>query len=233
MEKLMKNLTEFSGTTLALVALLLFVGSAQARDEVRIDGSSDKAVEGSYARMLGSLKGNQQIELGTAIIQLNLVGISSAREMLADPALRNPGPVRIKDRIAGLTAAEIIALAKKTATTRIVTPGLEPGVPGDLLTPLDAGIPSYALASTRWHFVSNSNGFTYEQTLEFESGGKLVTDPSSRAGVSTWEQSADQVRIFINDRYAVSRGKFADADHLEGTGGNKMGTTWTWTAERR
>jgi hypothetical protein len=233
MEQLLKNLKSSFGTAIALMSLFLFMSVVHAREEVRIDGSSDKAVEQSYARMLASLKGDQQIELGTAVIQLNMIGISSAKEMLADPELRSPGPVRIKSRIVGLTAAEIIALAKRTATTRIVTPGQEPGVPGDLLRPLDTGKPSYGLTSTRWHFVSNSNGFTYEQTLEFESGGKLVTDPPSTAGVSTWEQSADEVRIFINDRYAVSRGKFVDADHLRGTGGNKVGATWTWTAERQ
>jgi hypothetical protein len=229
----LNKLANVIGTVLVVMSFLLITSFAQAREEVRIDGSSDKAVEQSYARMLGSLKGEQQIDLGTAIIQLNMIGISSAREMLADPELRNPGPVRIKDRIAGLTAAEIIALAKRTATTRIVTPGQEPGVPSDLLTPLATGKRSHTLASTRWRFVSNTNGHTDEKTLEFEPGGNLVTEPPSTAGASTWEQSADEVRIFINDRYAVSRGKFIDADHLQGTGGNKMGTTWTWTAERR
>ena len=100
-------------------------------------------------------------------------------------------------------------------------------------TPLDAGKPTHLLPSTRWHFVTNANGFKKEQMLEFEDGGNLATNPPSTVGVSTWEQSADEVRIFINDRYAVSRGKFVDADHMQGTGGNKVGATWTWTADRR
>lgn len=229
----MKETTRRFGIGAALIALLLLTGLAHAQVQVRIDASSDKSTEQSYERMFESLDDDRRIKLQTAIIQLNMIGVSSAKEMLADPELRNPGPVRIQDRIAGLTAGEIIALADKTATTKIIMPGEEPGVPADLLTPLDAGRPAYSLASTQWRFVTDTNGFLKENTFEFESGGKLETTPPSTVGVDTWEQSADEVRIFINDRYAVSRGRFVDADHLRGTGGNKMGTTWTWTAERQ
>ena len=199
----MKKPANHFGTALALMAILPFTSVAHARKEVRIDGSSEKRVEQSYARMRKSLNKDQQIMLMTAIIQLNLVGISSATEMLADPELRNPGPVRIKNRIAGLTSDEIIALANKTATTKVITAGQEPGVPADLLKPLDAGVPTYLLPSTQWRYGSNVNGFMDEKTLEFKHGGQLGTEPASTAGVSTWEQSADEVRIFINDRYAV------------------------------
>lgn len=231
-EQFMSRIATSFITALAYIALAFFTSSAHAREEVRIDGSSDKSVEQSYERMLESLNHERRTELVTAIIQLNMVGISSAEEMLADPELRSPGPVRIKSRIAGLNSAEIIALANKSATTKILAPGQEPGVPTDLLVPLAAGNPTHLLPASKWRLVSNTNGFMKVRTLEFDDGGKLVTQPPSTAGASVWEQSADEVRIFINDRYAVYRGKFVDADNIEGTGGNKLGTTWTWTAER-
>lgn len=229
----MKKPSRFSGLTMALLALLLISSLAHAKPEFRIDSTSDKSVQQSYARMLGSLDNEGQAKLVTAIVQLNMVGISSAEEMLADPELRSPGPVRIKDRIAGLSSAEIIALANKTATTKVLVNGEQPGVSAELLTPLEGGKPGSSLESTEWRLVSDSNGFKKEHTLKFERGGNLVTEPPSTAGVSTWEQSADEVRIFINDRYAVYRGKFVDSDHIKGTGGNKVGSTWSWMAERQ
>lgn len=229
----MNQISQGFGLALALIALFLATGIAHAKQEVRIDATSDKSVEQSFKRMNKSLDQDAQIELVTAIVKLNMVGINSAEEMLADPELRSPGPVRIKDRIAGLTAAEIIELADKTSTVRIISPGQEPGVPADLLTPLVAGNPIYSLASSKWKLVSDTNGHIKEHTLEFKSGGKLETNPPSTGGASSWEQSADEVRIFINDSYAVSRGKFVNADHIQGTAGNKNGSTWTWNATRQ
>jgi hypothetical protein len=229
----MKETSHRFGMASVLIALLLVSAIAPAQEMLRIDGSSDARVEQSYRRMLDSLDRDRQIKLVTAVLRINMIGVSSAREAIADPGLQSPGPVRIRDRIAGLTAAEIIALANKTAPVRTVVDGEKPGVPADLLTPLGAGKPAYSLASSKWHVVSDINGFIKEETFEFGPGGTLEIEPPSTAGTSTWEQSADEVRLFINDRYAVSRGKFVDADHMRGTAGNTMGTTWTWTAERR
>ena len=220
-------------TTYALMALLLCSGVAKARHEFRIDGSSDKSVERSYVLMLASLSREEQEKLVTAVVKLSLVGVSSAEEMLAGAELRNFSPVRIKSQIVGLTSAEIIALASKTSTAKAFIAGQEPGVSAVLLTPLAAGDPPASLESTQWNLVATTNGFTQELTLGFEPGGQLKTEPPSTAGVSTWEQSADEVRIFINDRYAVYRGNFLDGDHMSGNGGKKVGSAWTWTAERR
>lgn len=153
--------------------------------------------------------------------------------MLANPELRSPGPVRNKNRIAGLSADEIIALANRTVTTKAYISSQETGVPTELPTSLVAGQPSHLLSSIQWRYSSNINGFTKEQTLDFQLGDTLRTQPPSTAGVSTWEQSANEVRLIINDRYVVALGKFVDADHIQGTAGNKLGTTWTWTAERQ
>lgn len=221
------------GAAFMLIALLFLTGCAVSKETIRIDGSSDGSVEQSYKRMLNSLNQDRQMKLVMAILQLNMIGVDSAKEMLADSALRHPGPVRIKDKIAGLDSGEIVALANKTATVKTYLAGQEPGMPADLLTPLAAGEPIHSLVSTTWHFVWNTNGFLKEQTLAFGADGTLKTLPPSTNGASTWEQSADEVRVFINDRYLVARGKFVDANHMQGTDGNRSGETWTWSADRK
>lgn len=220
------------GLAIAMAVLALCTSCAPTRQEIRIDGSSDLTVQQSYTRMSDSLSQEQRTKLMMAIIQLNMIGISSAKEMLADPELRSPGPVRIKSRIAGLNSAEIIALAAKNPDVRVYVEGEEPGVPAELLTPLEAGMPTIVLTSTRWQLVSNVNGHIDEQILNFEPGGSLLIERSSNSGLSRWEQSGGEVRILINDRYSVSRGKFVDAGHMQGVAGNKVGSTWTWTAKR-
>lgn len=229
-ESLMTNAARRFGILVGLVAPLLLSGVVHAKENLRIDGSSDDSVRQSYQRVYDSLKQECQMKLSSAIVQLNNVGINSADEMLADPELRNPGPVRIKDNTALLDSNEIMSLANRTATVKTYIKGREAGVPADLLTPLAAGQPSYSLASTQWRYVTNINGFRKGATLDFEPDGKLESRPPSTAEVSAWEQSADEVRLFCNDRYAVSRGKLVDDDHMQGTAGNHVGSTWT--AER-
>jgi hypothetical protein len=218
----------------AAFALALACHPAMAKEPVRIDASSDKKVERSFARMLRSLDTAKKMELQVAILQLNMIGVSGAAELMAKPELQKPSAVRVKDRIAGLTADEIVKLAAATSTVRIVTKGQEPGVPAELLRPLPAGDPVFPLASTRWTFTSNTNGHLREITIEMLEGGVLKgTTPGAGASTGTWEQSADEVRLTLNDGFAVDLGTWVDRDHLKGTGGNRMGTTWTWTAVRQ
>ena len=204
---------------------------ALAKEPIRIDASSDRKVETSYKRMFRSLDAQRQMQLQIAVLQLNMVGVSSASEMLANPELKNPSPVRIKDRIGGLDADEIIRLAAETATTRVVIEGQEPGVPVELLRPLAAGDVTRALGATRWKLVTDINGHVNERIVELLDGGKLKSEPAGMAP-DAWEQSADEVRISLNGGYAVNLGTLLDDGHMKGTGGNRMGTRWTWTATR-
>jgi hypothetical protein len=61
----------------------------------------------------------QKNKLISAMIQLNLVGVQSANEMVERPELQSLSPVRIKDKIAGMTADEIVDLANRTSTVKI------------------------------------------------------------------------------------------------------------------
>lgn len=58
-------------------------------------------------------------ELAIAILKLNMAGVKGAHELLADPDLQKPSIIRIKDRVAGMTADEIIGLANRTSEVRV------------------------------------------------------------------------------------------------------------------
>lgn len=223
---------------MVMLAATILVGCASGPTAVhaptRIDASTDASIESSMARMMGALNPDQQIQLQMAILQLNLAGVSSARQMVGNPDLQHPTAAKVKDRIAGKTADEIIALAKRTATTKIVMAGQEPGLPPDATRALKKGLPVTSIASSKWRIVANTNGHTSTLVLEFHSDGSAIDEahPGRAAGTSSWEQSSDEVRVFVNDKYAFYLGRIVDANTMSGTGGNTMGVTWTWSAER-
>jgi hypothetical protein len=102
------------------IALLVSVSlEVSASGPIRIDATSEDTVNASFQAMLSHLDRRHQTELLGAIVQLNFVGVTSVYQALDKPDLQRPSVVRIKDKIAGLTADEIIELAKKTATTRV------------------------------------------------------------------------------------------------------------------
>lgn len=100
-------------------AVLIFLADASASDQVRIDASSDAAAAASFARMIEPLPAGKRQELQIAILVLNMDGVSSAYEAIQDPALRRPSIERIKDRVAGMTADEIIALSKGVTSIEV------------------------------------------------------------------------------------------------------------------
>lgn len=103
----------------ALVAMLLAF-SALAASPLTIDASSAQSAQASYERMFDALPTGQRVELQKAIILINMDGVGSAAEMLQDPELRNPGIKKIRARVAGMTAQQIIAEARKVKSVRIV-----------------------------------------------------------------------------------------------------------------
>jgi len=84
--------------------LLLFLAStiASAKEIVRIDASSSASAQASWDRMLSEAPPEQQRKLIGAVLQLNLVGVNSASEVVSNPDLQNLSVVRVKDKIAGL-----------------------------------------------------------------------------------------------------------------------------------
>jgi hypothetical protein len=104
---------------LASLLLLLLGGLVHAKDPVRIDASSNASAQASWNRMVAEIDSKKNQQLQIAVVQLNLVGVNSAYEVVANPELQSPSVVRIKDKVAGLTADEIIELANRTSTVKV------------------------------------------------------------------------------------------------------------------
>jgi hypothetical protein len=109
--------------TVATLFLLLFAGLVHAKDPVRIDASSNASAQASWDRMTAEIDSKKKQQLQIAMVQLNLAGINSAYEVASNPELQSLSVVRIKDKIAGLTADEIIGLAKRTSTVKVAPSG--------------------------------------------------------------------------------------------------------------
>ncbi|MGY0561815.1 hypothetical protein ACW7G2_14015 [Luteimonas sp. A277] len=105
----------------ALLASLLAIGctTTAERNAVRIDASSIESAETSYKAMMRSQSDSGKQKLAIAMVVLNMEGVESAYEVVANPELQSPSIGGIKDRVAGMTAAEIIALADRTSDVRV------------------------------------------------------------------------------------------------------------------
>jgi hypothetical protein len=96
--------------------------SAVAKPPITIDATTEASAQRSYERMTAALPKQRQIDLSMAVLKINMDGINSAAEMLADPELRNPGVARIRQRVAGMTAEQIIAEAEKVTSVQFSPP---------------------------------------------------------------------------------------------------------------
>jgi hypothetical protein len=130
----------------------------------RLDGSTDKAADDSFAAMVKAAPAIQRQALLIALVQINMEGVQSAEEAIKTDASRHPSAARVRLKINGMTADEIIALGAAAQTT---TPGLkvkiddrgdDPGVPADLLRPFAGGAPREQLAGTTWDIEQTANG---------------------------------------------------------------------------
>lgn len=101
-----------------IVAALLFVSGAHAREPIRIDASTDASARVSFDRMTASLSPRKQQALQIAVLILNMEGVSSAYEVVNDPELQRPSIERIRDKVSGMTADEIIRLSKRVKSVR-------------------------------------------------------------------------------------------------------------------
>ena len=113
----------------AVVAVLLAVLIAGCkttqidRSVARIDASTSATAEASYQKMFSSLPQAKQMHLAVAVLTINMIGVGSAYEVVRSPELQAPSIVRIKDRVAGMSADEIIAYAAKNSTVGIEVSG--------------------------------------------------------------------------------------------------------------
>jgi len=113
-------------TIIAVSLAVLFASCTTTRVDrsvSRIDASTTEAAEASYQRMLAPLAQAKQMQLALAVLAINMIGVNSAYEVVNSPELQTSSIGRIKDRVAGMSADEIIAYAAKNSTLRIDVSG--------------------------------------------------------------------------------------------------------------
>ena len=108
-----------------MLAFIVAVASASAvaQAPLRIDASSDAAARASWEAMLSSATPTEHQELLNALLQINLAGVQSAKQVVGQPGMQHLGIVRIKDTVAGLTAEQIIKLGNQVSTIKIEPSG--------------------------------------------------------------------------------------------------------------
>jgi len=97
-----------------LFATVCLAVGAHAQGPIRIDGSSDSAANESFKRMLAQLPTDRQRKLLSALVQLYVSGVHSAYEVVDNPKFQNMSAAGVKDKIAGMTADEIVEYAKQS-----------------------------------------------------------------------------------------------------------------------
>ena len=104
----------------ALIALCSCASTSLSSSQaVRLDATSDVAAQNSFKRMLDQSSPTRKQELAVAMLKLNMTGVQSAYEVVGSAELQSPSIVRIKDRVSGMTAEEIIDLANRTSDVKI------------------------------------------------------------------------------------------------------------------
>jgi len=203
---------------------------AHARAETRIDAGSEDTFNTSLHLMKQELAPKKLTQLDTALATLPFAAMQSFKDTPPDGILK----LDIK-KLDGMTADQIIELARKTVTVKISV-GPPPGLPDEFKAPLRPGsnsAPSGAetlpLAGTEWIVTDNVNGHISGERLKLLPDGK-VDDGVSTAG--QWEQVGTRVKIALNDNYAVYLGTRDKAVGMHGAAANINGTNWTWIAKR-
>lgn len=102
-----------------LACTLCLAICAYADEPVRLDATSSASARESFGKMMDQSDARQRKALAIAILRINMEGVGSVQKAMADPSLQAFGVERIKDKVAGMTAAEIIALGERSSTVRI------------------------------------------------------------------------------------------------------------------
>lgn len=111
--------------TAAVLSAALAAGCAttQPAQAVRLDASSPQAAEASFKAMMKGRSEAERRKLVLAVLMLNMEGVKSAHEVVNNPELQSPSIVRIRDKVAGMTAEQIIERAAQNPSVRIEVPG--------------------------------------------------------------------------------------------------------------
>ncbi|MGY3265483.1 DUF6694 family lipoprotein [Lysobacter sp. HA35] len=106
-------------TTKLLLVALLMAGSAFAAEPLKVDASTDQTATDSWNAMVKAAPDGQRQALLEAMLKINLAGVNSAADILATPGMDSLGIVRIKDKVGGLTAEQIIELGEKVSPVSV------------------------------------------------------------------------------------------------------------------
>lgn len=101
----------------ALALACAFASGTRADEAIRIDATSDATAQQSFEQMLLQADDSRQQELQMAMLTLNLDG-HSAWDVVETAELQSLSIAGIKNRVAGMTAEEIIALAASPSADR-------------------------------------------------------------------------------------------------------------------
>ncbi|WP_157062447.1 DUF6694 family lipoprotein [Pseudoxanthomonas dokdonensis] len=104
-----------------LAVCLAFAVTACATSEnpasqIRLDATSDATAMSSFSAMAEALTSENRQELLVAMLKLNMTGVNSVYEVIQNPDLQSPSIARIKDKVDGMTAQQIIDLANRTSS---------------------------------------------------------------------------------------------------------------------
>ena len=106
----------------AIYVVALISGCATQRPsgvELRIDSSSASAAEASYEAMMDARDGVEQRELALAVLVIGSEDTKNAYDAINSP---DPSIVTIRDKVAGMTAQEIIIRAAQVTSVRLGIP---------------------------------------------------------------------------------------------------------------
>ena len=154
------------------VILLATICCAHTATTARIDATSEDTFNTSLHSMKQELGPEKQAQLDTALMTLPFAGMQSLKDTPPD------GVVKLdKKALDGITADQIIELARKTVTVKIRV-GPPPGLPDAFKATFrpDTGTPSrgpetFALAGSQWVVTENINGHVSEMRIKLLSDG--------------------------------------------------------------
>ena len=113
----------FKFLSTALLSLVLISGcttNPSSATAIRIDSSSPNAAQTSYNAMMNARSDAERQRLALAVLMIGLEGTKSAGEAMNSP---DPSIISIRDKVAGMTAEEIILRATKNPSVHVEPAG--------------------------------------------------------------------------------------------------------------
>ena len=113
----------FKFLSAAVLSLVLISGcttNPSSATAIRIDSSSPDAAQTSYKAMMNARPEVERQRLALAVLMIGLEGMKSAGDAMNAP---DPSIVSIRDKVAGMTAEEIIVRAAKNPSVHVEPTG--------------------------------------------------------------------------------------------------------------